>query len=535
AFPPWHHVVRLRSCQPQQLRSRPIPPSFPSKPSLYCYKSFPTNKNLQSKAMFRRSGQPQSKLSTVEMRKLEHLWSLVDRTTSEACLRGDELNQQIAEELVLYPNQTIVYEVIRKIRKKFKSNSPIVMLRALDVAGCLMLTGESSIRREVGSEKFVKWMGKLCKIQRTRTDPQFRGVAHRAQDLIQLWAEESSGGSKSAFRAAYEGLKADGVVFKDAHGERHEEYVSIPIGHAGPSSAMGGAAVHPDAGYNEDVAVAAAIESSLNYSRAGQSTRESPPLSPPDQPSLLSMVPPSVEALMDIIEASSSLAELHDSPILPDVLGQCRELRRSAISRVERMAGSDREEETAQFLKAHDDLDAVLSYYDRVMSGEDQLPMAGGAGSGGAGGGHRSTAAVEERKQQSQNTDLLDLDFMAAPPQEAKTSQLGDRSDPFAVQADGFSQQQQPQQQQQGWGANDPFAVPNTGGQGGFAQAAGVQGAGHQAVDGFGGNDPFAMPSTGGQSGGLVQAAGVQGGGHQSVDGFGGNDPFAMPSTGGQS
>lgn len=56
-----------------------------------------------------------------------------------------------------------VYEVVRRVRKCFKSGNPQVVMRALDLTDTLMQSCGAHARREVGSDKFLKLMGKLCK------------------------------------------------------------------------------------------------------------------------------------------------------------------------------------------------------------------------------------------------------------------------------------------------------------------------------------------------------------------------------------
>ena len=58
-----------------------------------------------------------------------------------------------------------VYEVIRRIRKCFKSGSPQVVLRGLDLTDTLMQSCGAHVRREVSSDKFLKTVGKLCKVR----------------------------------------------------------------------------------------------------------------------------------------------------------------------------------------------------------------------------------------------------------------------------------------------------------------------------------------------------------------------------------
>lgn len=53
---------------------------------------------------------------------------------------------------------------MRRIRKCFKSGNPQVVLRALDLTDTLMQSCGAHARREVGSDKFLKLVGKLCKV-----------------------------------------------------------------------------------------------------------------------------------------------------------------------------------------------------------------------------------------------------------------------------------------------------------------------------------------------------------------------------------
>lgn len=54
---------------------------------------------------------------------------------------------------------------MRRIRKCFKSGNPQVVLRALSLTDTLMQSCGAHARREVGSDKFIKAVGKLCKVR----------------------------------------------------------------------------------------------------------------------------------------------------------------------------------------------------------------------------------------------------------------------------------------------------------------------------------------------------------------------------------
>ncbi|CAM9913551.1 unnamed protein product [Discosporangium mesarthrocarpum] len=148
--------------------------------------------------MFRRSN-PASRLSNTEMKKLESLWTMVDSATSARSFGPDPvLNQKIADDISNYPNPTIVYEVIRRVRKCFKSSSPTVVMNALSLTQVLMDSCGVHARGEIGSEKFMRWMGKLCKIHMSKQDEAWHGVAEYAQDLVENWAERNSRGVRRA-------------------------------------------------------------------------------------------------------------------------------------------------------------------------------------------------------------------------------------------------------------------------------------------------------------------------------------------------
>lgn len=53
---------------------------------------------------------------------------------------------------------------MRRIRKCFKSGNAQVVLRALDLTDILMQACGLHARREVASDKFLKQIGKLCKV-----------------------------------------------------------------------------------------------------------------------------------------------------------------------------------------------------------------------------------------------------------------------------------------------------------------------------------------------------------------------------------
>lgn len=66
--------------------------------------------------------------------------------------------------LLLLYHLARVYEVMRRIRKCFKSSNTQVILRALDLTDTLMQSCGSHARKEVSSDKFLKLIGKLCKV-----------------------------------------------------------------------------------------------------------------------------------------------------------------------------------------------------------------------------------------------------------------------------------------------------------------------------------------------------------------------------------
>ena len=63
-----------------------------------------------------------------------------------------------------------VYEVMRRIRKCFKSSNPRVVARALYLTDVLMESCGPHARREVGSDKFLKLVCKLCKVGAVKLD-----------------------------------------------------------------------------------------------------------------------------------------------------------------------------------------------------------------------------------------------------------------------------------------------------------------------------------------------------------------------------
>ncbi|CAM9457505.1 unnamed protein product [Phaeothamnion confervicola] len=307
----------------------------------------------------------------------DELWAMIDRATSDILGRSDTaLNAQIAERINQYPNSTIVYEVVRRCRKKFKSANSQIIMHTLDLVDVLVKSCGNPVRREVGSEKFMKYMGKLCKIQRTKTDREFRAVAHRAQDLVQEWAETSrraGAGPQSWFVATFERLRRDGVVFRDQSGHRPPQFLPgrEPAGYV----------------YDEEAAFAAAIVDSLSPGggrgarggdgggRGGGGGGFGSDFGG-EQVDDLSRVPPTVEALMDILEAAKSLRELQDNDLLNEVVAQCRHLREIVAKKVEQLfEHPDAESTTDRYLKAHDDLQTVLNLYDEVIAGIRPLPL----------------------------------------------------------------------------------------------------------------------------------------------------------------
>lgn len=68
--------------------------------------------------------------------------------------------------------------MIRRVRKCFKSGNPQVVLRALDLTDTLMQSCGAHARREVGSDKFLKLMGKLCKVCLDKYNIMYRFERH---------------------------------------------------------------------------------------------------------------------------------------------------------------------------------------------------------------------------------------------------------------------------------------------------------------------------------------------------------------------
>jgi 16S rRNA C1402 (ribose-2'-O) methylase RsmI len=68
-------------------------------------------------------------------------------------LRPDtEQNRRICDIINNYPNETIVYETVRRLRKKLKSPYAHVVMSALTLAEALMHECAVHVRREVSPE-----------------------------------------------------------------------------------------------------------------------------------------------------------------------------------------------------------------------------------------------------------------------------------------------------------------------------------------------------------------------------------------------
>ncbi|CAN0069797.1 unnamed protein product, partial [Hapterophycus canaliculatus] len=162
---------------------------------------------------------------------------------------------------------------MRRIRKCFKSGNAQVVLRALDLTDVLMQSCGAHARREVSSDKFLKLVGKLCKVTKTRLDPSWQSVSERAQELIAGWAEtsERTVGAGNRFTQMYENLRRDGVPFRrgSGGGGGGDSGALRSVGAAmarggggggGRFRSSGGAPLRPgDEGYDEEADLAAAI------------------------------------------------------------------------------------------------------------------------------------------------------------------------------------------------------------------------------------------------------------------------------------
>ncbi|CAM9280556.1 unnamed protein product, partial [Ectocarpus sp. 6 AP-2014] len=383
--------------------------------------------------MFRRS-HPASKLTNTELKKLEQLFLMVDNCTLDM-QRGQDTSSQLADAINGYPNATMVYEVMRRIRKCFKSSNTQVVLRALDLTDTLMQSCGSHARREVSSDKFLKLIGKLCKVTKTRLDPSWQTVSERAQELVAGWAEASERmvGSGSRFTQLYENLRRDGVLFRGGSGSggRNGAIGAGAMGRGfgggrgggggggggGRFRSAGGSVLRPgDEGYDEEADLAAAIfASSISGTGGGDGggggsgsgggggaggRAVNSGLPTAENGELLSMVPPTIEALMDIMEGSKDLTELLGNEVAPDVVDQTRDLVQQVIKKVEDLgqSGNPDEKDLDRYLKAHDDLQTVLRVYEGVVDGSETLPLSrrgGGGGGGGARGTGEATAAAE--------------------------------------------------------------------------------------------------------------------------------------------
>eukprot|EP00903_Cladosiphon_okamuranus_P013042 g12167.t1 len=360
--------------------------------------------------MFRRS-HPASKLSNTELKKLEHLYLMVDNCTLDM-QRGQDTASRLADAINGYPNATMVYEVMRRIRKCFKSGNAQVVLRALDLTDVLMQSCGSHARREVASDKFLKQIGKLCRVTKTRLDPSWVTVSERAQELVAGWAEASQRmvGSGNKFTQMYENLRRDGVPFRGGSGDSASARggYAAAAGAGGRFRSAGGSVLRPgDEGYDEEADLAAAIFASSISATGGAGGAGAAgargggagglPAASGDGSELLSMVPPTIEALMDIMEGSKDLTELLDNDVVEDVVDQTRGLVEQVIKKVEELnvAGNPDEKDMDRYLKAHDDLQTVLRVYDAVMDGNEPLPLSRGAAGTAVRGTGEATAAAE--------------------------------------------------------------------------------------------------------------------------------------------
>ena len=60
-------------------------------------------------------------------------------------------NQRVSTAVNSYPNETLVYETVRRVRKQLKAPYPHVLLNALMLTEELMTNSGQYVRREVGN------------------------------------------------------------------------------------------------------------------------------------------------------------------------------------------------------------------------------------------------------------------------------------------------------------------------------------------------------------------------------------------------
>jgi hypothetical protein len=333
--------------------------------------------------MFSRGGgSATGRLTKIELEKLEHLNQLVDASSMGDPRMAPQHRSQLCDEINDYPNKFMVYETIRRLRKKFKHAHPQVLMSTLETADMVMLRCREHVAVEIGGDKFLKQIQRVCRIDRGgkgRGDEAFRSAASRARLLLQQWsalASEIPGAAGLALTRAYNEIRMDG-----APGGGVGRAGSIPgQPQAAVGNGYGGHAEYLQGGINERDAYAIAVSSSLagaggsgnELTHGGGGGRVVAPTAF-QEGDLLDMVPPSVEALMDVMKNSRNLAELRGNDVLEELVAQCRSLKTMAATQAERPGVS--EGKLDLFLNAHDELDAVLSLYEGVIAGSTALPL----------------------------------------------------------------------------------------------------------------------------------------------------------------
>eukprot|EP00752_Nemacystus_decipiens_P002649 g2479.t1 len=388
--------------------------------------------------MFRRS-HPAPRLSATELKKLEFLFRMVDDCTFHP-RRDQDTPSRLADAINGYPNPTMVHEVMRRIRKCFTAKNPQVVLRALDLTEILMQSCERYAPREVASDKFLKPIGKLCKLTKTGLDPSWQTVSERAQELVAGWAEASPRmvatatiavrptpgrwhnkddevGFGKKFIRLYETLKRDRVPFRGGSGGHATSAVARDGGVGGRFRTTAGSALPPgDEGYDEELDLASKIfDSTLSTTKVAalaggdRSGGAGGLAAASGDGGMLSDVPPTIEALMDIMEGSKDLAELLDSDVVVDVVDQARSLVERAIEKVEELNAAGHADDMDPYLKAHDDLQTVLRVYDAVLDGDESLPLSrGAAGAIAAKGKGNTDGADNNTKTSPSGSELTD-------------------------------------------------------------------------------------------------------------------------------
>lgn len=252
-------------------------------------------------------------------------------------------------------------EVVVVLKNKICSKDVKVVLMTLCLVEAMVKNGTPLVHASIGTDFFMKEMANTARKYNAKIGQDNREVVDQCLNMIQCWGEGfAASGSQNYFSKYYQDLRREGLPFNQNFDRSQLTDFSPPAGstNAGPSAAQ----------EMEDEILAAALAASLNSEnvqsrpqseRTGAygSSAAAPYRDYPAQSAhvvgnvvsvsssgsssgasfveLVSSATSSCALLRDMINASSSVAELRSNDIAEEVAGQIRGYQSQIMSSVE--------------------------------------------------------------------------------------------------------------------------------------------------------------------------------------------------------